>query len=111
MGDEQVRLSVLELFSDMEGLRATLRDLQVRREGMRHPGMFEVDIHEMFLNGAAFQETLKTLQDCQERQKALLSDRARVRPRSVCPTEYPELLRLSVELMTAFSRLAAQATS
>ena len=38
-------------------------------------------------------------------QKALLADTARVS--TLCPSEYPEMLRLSVELMTSFSRLAA----
>ena len=45
-----------------ERLRASLRDLQVRRDGMSNPGMFEVDTHNIFLNGSAFQETLQALQ-------------------------------------------------
>lgn len=105
MSDDEVRAKVIELFGDAERLRASLRDLQVRRDGMSNPGMFEVDTHNIFLNGSAFQETLQALQTCQLQQKALLADSARVS--ALCPTEYPELLRLIVELMTAFSRLAA----
>lgn len=106
VSDGDVRKQVLDLTRDMETLRATLRELQVRREAMSNPAMFEVDVHEMFLGGNAFQETLQTLQSCQERQKALLADSGRVS--ALCPTEYPELLRLSVEIMTSFSRLAAR---
>ena len=106
MSDETLRVRIIELFSDMERLRATLRDLKVRREGMSHPGMFETDIHEIFINGAAFGDALEALQSCQQQQKALLKDSARVS--SLCPKEYPELLRLSVEVMTAFSRLATR---
>ena len=102
---------VMSVFGDMETLRATLRDLHVRRQDLSNPamhsstGMLEVDVHEMFLNSSAFQETLLTIQGCQQQQKALLADTARVS--TLCPSEYPEMLRLSVELMTSFSRLAA----
>ena len=109
MSDDEVRSMVLSVFGDMETLRATLRDLQVRRHELSNPamycGMLEVDVHEMFLNSSAFQETLLTLQSCQQQQKALLADAARVS--TLCPSEYPEMLRLSVELMTSFSKLAA----
>ena len=106
LDDEAVRAKVFEIFGDMEQLRATLRDLQVRRSGMSHPGMFAVDTHEMFINSSAFQETLLTLQKLSEQQKALLADRARVS--GLCPTQWDPMLRLNVELMTAFSRLATQ---
>lgn len=105
MSDEQLRAKIIELFSNMEHLRATLRDLKVQRERMSNPAFFETDIHEMFLNGSGFQEVLQTLQTCQEQQKAYLADKARVE--SLCPKEYPELLKLSVDVMTSFSRLAA----
>ena len=97
--DEELRAKVLELFSDMERLRATLRDLYVRRDS--------VTFFEEFINSSAFQETLTTLQSLQEQQKALLGENAS-RVSSVCAKEYPELLRLSVDVMTLFSRVATK---
>ena len=104
LSEEALRAKVFELFGDMETLRATLRELQVRRNDMSNPGMFETDIHDIFMHSAAFQQTIQTLQGCQQTLKALLTDSVRVS--ATCPTQYPELLRLNVEVMTLFSRLA-----
>ena len=62
--------------------------------------------HESFLNGDSFRTLCDELQDSQQQQRELLvSDSARVR--ALCPADYDAILKLSVELMTAFSRLSA----
>lgn len=62
--------------------------------------------HDALLASQAFQDALRDIQSCQRQQQALLAHAARVQ--ALCPTDYPELLRLSVELMTTFSRVAAK---
>ena len=106
LSDAELREKTLEVLGDMVRLRASLIDLQDCRRRFSDPTMSEAEVHELFMNGAAFQEALQALQSCQQQQRDLLANSARVS--AVCPTEYPELLRLNVELMTAFSRLVTQ---
>lgn len=106
MNDEQVRAKVLALLASMESLRAVLRDLQERRKSMSKPSVRETDVQEIFMSSGSFQDMLVQLQACQDEEQTLLADSHRVS--ALCPAQYPELLKLNVEIMTAFARVAAQ---
>ena len=90
-----MRAAVTDLVSRQADLLSTLCALEADRG----------TDHDAFLSSATFQSALQEVQCCQQAQKELLRFGG---VQNLCPNEYPEMLRLSVELMTAFSRVVAQ---
>ena len=98
--DDDVKLSVSDLVSVHGDLLVTLLELEKTRDDV-----FLCDC-EAFLSSQGFQDALQEIQSCQRQLKDLLANATRVQ--ALCPEEYPELLRLNVELMTTFSRVAGK---
>lgn len=94
--DEEVRAAVTSLVAREKQLITTLLALDKERDTDQ----------DAFLGSEAFQEALQEIQSCQRLQKELLAMAARVQ--ALSPTEYKELMQLSVELMTTFSRTASE---
>ncbi len=97
--DEEVRLHVAAVVSRQQALLVTLGELEQQRGNAAHD-------HNAFLSSDGFAHALRELQSCQQQQKTLLAEGTRVH--ALCPVEYPEMLRLSVDVMTTFSRVAAK---
>ena len=99
--DDEVRQRITTVVAQQRALLTTLGQL----EKVRTDSAASYD-HNSFLGSNRFQDALRAIQSCQKQQKVLLAEATRVQ--ALCPVEYPELLRLSVELMTTFSRVAAK---